>query len=322
MHSPRSSREDQVKQKIDEALRVLELLGLPDGQRNERSALTLLALLNLKPGSPWRDAQRPPLGITQMMGYFAEHYGRRYAPNTRETVRRQTVHQFMDAGLVIPNPDRPDRPTNSPKWCYQITEEAHCVLVAFGRRQWKRKLAEFRENVVPLREKYAQRRRSAMIAVEFPDGQMASLSAGVHNELVRDVVQQFCPRFIPDGQFVYVGDTAEKWAHFDSDALKRLGVSVDSHGKFPDIVIYDAAKKWLFLVEAVTSHGPVDPKRHNELKRLFSDCEAGTVFVTAFPDRAALTKYLSDISWETEVWIAESPGHIIHFDGDRFLGPY
>ncbi|MFS2517149.1 MULTISPECIES: BsuBI/PstI family type II restriction endonuclease [Parabacteroides] len=30
---------------------------------------------------------------------------------------------------------------------------------------------------------------------------------------------------------------------------------------------------------------------------------------------------MADIAWETEVWIAENPGHMIHFNGDRFIGP-
>ena len=90
----------------------------------------------------------------------------------------------------------------------------------------------------------------------------------------------------------------------------------------PDVVIHHTARNWLILVEAVTSHGPVSPKRMAELRRLFSGSAAGLVFVTAFPDRRTMHKYLDQISWETEVWVADSPDHMIHFDGERFLGPY
>jgi hypothetical protein len=76
------------------------------------------------------------------------------------------------------------------------------------------------------------------------------------------------------------------------------------------------------LVEAVTSAGPIDGKRRSELKALFKGCKAGLVFVTAFADRANYLRFATQIGWETEVWIADSPDHIIHFNGERFLGPY
>ena len=90
----------------------------------------------------------------------------------------------------------------------------------------------------------------------------------------------------------------------------------------PDVVVHHVEKNWLVLIEAVTSHGPVNPKRRQELKELFSGSKIGLVFVTAFLERKAMIKYLNDISWETEVWLAESPTHLIHFNGERFLGPY
>ena len=83
-----------------------------------------------------------------------------------------------------------------------------------------------------------------------------------------------------------------------------------------------SARNWLVLVESVTSHGPVDAKRHSELSRLFSSSSAGLVYVTAFPDRSVMSQYVGQIAWETEVWVADSPTHLIHFNGPKFLGPY
>jgi hypothetical protein len=104
--------------------------------------------------------------------------------------------------------------------------------------------------------------------------------------------------------------------------LAQLGVSINVHGKMPDVVFYDPQRNWLLLVESVTSHGPVDPKRHEELSGQFAGTSAGLVYVTAFPDRLVMAHYLSEIAWETEVWVASAPSHIIHFNGERFLGPY
>jgi hypothetical protein len=183
------------------------------------------------------------------MDWVRKHYGKEYAPNTRETFRRQTMHQFCDAGIALYNPDKPDRPVNSQNAVYQIEPTAL-------------------------------------------------------------------------GMLVYAGDTNDKWGYFDAPLLAGLNVNVDSHGKMPDVVLYFTAKNWLLLVESVTSHGPVDGKRHAELAALFAGATAGLVYVTAFPNRAVMARYLGDIAWETDVWVADAPSHLIHFDGERFLGPY
>lgn len=314
--------QDPGEAKIYETLGVLEALGFPRQQVNERSALTLLSLLGLEPESSWTDAGNPLMGITPMMTFFREHYGRKYAPNTRETVRRQTVHQFMQAGLVVANPDQPDRPTNSPKAVYQIEPKALELLRRYGRPSWKGALAAYLESVNTLKERYAREREMRRIPVVLPGSKKIHLSPGGQNVLVKKILEEFCPRYTPGGGVVYVGDTARKWAYFDAKCLLGLGVTVEGHGKMPDVVVHHTEKGWLVLVEAVTSHGPVNPKRRSELGNLFAGSKAGIVYVTAFMDKRTMAKYLGDISWETEVWIAETPGHLIHFNGERFLGPY
>ena len=312
----------QVKKRTEEALEVLKALGFPRAQLNERSALTLLALLGLKPDTPWSQGREPLCGITPMMDFFRDHYGKTYKPNTRETVRRQTVHQFLDAGLIVANPDKPERPVNSPKAVYQIETSALKLLRTYGTPSWQRDLATYLSSVETLRQKYAQEREMARIPVTLMPGKEISLSPGGQNILVKEIIDQFAPRFTSPGKFLYVGDTDEKFAYFDEEGLAALGVSIEQHGKMPDVIVHYTEKDWLVLIEAVTSHGPIDPKRRDELKRLFGKAKAGLVFVTAFLTRKAMVQYLDQISWETEVWVAESPTHMIHFNGKRFLGPY
>lgn len=158
--------------------------------------------------------------------------------------------------------------------------------------------------------------------MNLSQNQKILLTPGSHSELIKAIIEEFGSRFVPGGILIYVGDTGNKWGYFDQEALAKLGVEIDSHGKMPDVVIYYPDKNWLILIEAVTSHGPVDGKRHDELKNLFADSSAGLVFVTAFPNRSLMTRYLSEIAWETEVWTADAPSHLIHFNGVRFLGPY
>ncbi len=319
-----NNQSDPLKpqQKIDEALSIVKALGMPRGQHNERSALTLLAILNLKPEDTWTDCERPFIGITPIMEFCRDHYGKEYAPNTRETFRRQTMHQFVDAAIAVYNPDKPDRPVNSPKACYQISSEAFDVIVTYGSDQWDAKLKKYLEQKETLAQRYAMERKMQMIPVEIAKGEEISLTPGAHSQLIKNIITEFAPRYAPGSEVIYVGDTGDKVGHFQRERLAEMGVEVDKHGKMPDVVLYFPEKDWLLLIESVTSHGPVDGKRHGELSKLFKNSSPGLVYVTAFPDRGIMSKYITEISWETEVWVAEAPTHMIHFNGERFLGPY
>lgn len=304
------------------ALQILIDLGLPRAQQNDRSALTLLALLDLRPDMDWKDVSSPLVGITPIMDWIRAYYGKDYKPNTRETIRRQTMHQFVLAGIALYNPDDPARPVNSPRAVYQVSPNALALFKTYGKVGWVKRLADYQGDVKTLTAKYARRREMERIPVRLADGTEMRLSPGKHSALIRDIIHEFVPRFAPGSALIYAGDTGEKMGYFDSDRLLGLGVSVDNHGKMPDVVIHDIERNWLLLIESVTSHGPVDGKRHDELNELFAGSTAGLVYVTAFPTRAVMARYLASIAWESEVWVAEAPTHMIHFNGVRFLGPY
>jgi hypothetical protein len=311
-----------TKDKIEQALQIIKSLGLPKEQHNERSALCLLALLNLTPEKSWVDSESPLIGITPMMDFARQQYGKEYAPNSRETFRRYTMHQFVDAGIALYNPDDPTRPVNSPKAVYQIAPEALELIKMHGTDSWVKALYNFIDVKHTLAARYAKEREHNKLPVKLKNGLEFQISPGEHSELIKAIIEEFAPRFTPGAQLIYAGDTGEKWGYFDAVTLEELGVVVDSHGKMPDVMLYWPENNWLILVESVTSHGPVNPKRHAELARLFEDSTVGIVYVTAFPTRSIMGKYLGDIAWETEVWVADSPSHMIHFNGERFLGPY
>lgn len=309
--------------KIDEAQEILKALGLPDAQQNEMSALTLLALCNMKEDGNWLDATRRSMGVSKGIMAFVNDYYKSlqpYAPNSRETVRRKVLHQLVQARVVDYNPDIPDLPVNSPKVHYAISKEALKVIKAFGSAEWDDKLSIFISSVGKLSEIYDKARNMQMIPVTI-EGKEFKLSAGKHNVIQAAVIEEFAPRFAPGSKVLYIGDTENKNLYVDSTTLKKIGVSLTEHSKLPDIMILDEEKEWLFLIEVVTSHGPVSPKRVLELEEFLSDCKIGKVYVTAFPDKPEFKKHIADIAWETEVWIANNPDHMIHFNGDRFIGP-
>ena len=273
------------------------------------------------PRGKWAAATKPLLRTHDIIAFLRTEHGKVYAPNTRETFRRQALHQFEQARIVDRNPDDPTRPTNSGKTCYALTDAALAVVRAYAGPTFPELVTQFLAGRRTLAAQYRRERDSHRIEVALPDGVKLFLSAGRHNALQAAVVSQVMLRFIPTAKLLYLGDTAKKNAFVDEPGLSALGVPYSTHDKLPDVLFHLAERNWLILVEAVTSHGPVSPKRREELEATLKNCPLRRVYVSAFPSFAVFKKYIAEIDWDTEVWVAETPGHMIHFNGPKFLGP-
>jgi type II restriction enzyme len=304
--------------KINEALKILTDLGVPKGQQNERTSLCLLALVDIKEDSEWKEAKNPLIGITPIMDFAKQFYQKNYAPNTRETFRRFSMHQLVEAGIALYNPDKMERSVNSPQTVYQISPMVYDIIKTFGTYNYNSAIEEFHEKIGFLAERYQRQRKMKMVPVNIL-GHDLQLTPGGHSQLIKDIIENFAPRFIPGSILLYVGDTGNKWGYFDRETFEKIGLALDEHGKMPDCIFYLESRNWLIFVESVTSHGPIDSKRKIELNRLF-DTSLTNVYVTAFPNRQIFIKFVSEIAWETEVWLSDNPSHLIHFNGDKFLG--
>jgi BsuBI/PstI restriction endonuclease domain/BsuBI/PstI restriction endonuclease HTH domain len=259
----------------------------------------------------------------ELMQWMREHYDMNYASGSRENIRKGSCHQLVDAGTALFNPDDPARPVNSQDNCYQLAPDALDLLRHMGASDFDARLSTYLAKWPGLMSTYSKQRGMQMVPVTLEDGTTINLTAGGQNSLIKGMIEEFCPRWTPGGKVLYVGDAGKQDPIFDEQALLDLGVApLDKHGKLPDLVVYMPDRRWLVLMEAIKSYGPMDGKRHADLNRLFANPTAGLVFVSCFPSRAALRKYLPEIAWETEVWCADAPEHLIHFNGERFLGPY
>jgi len=289
-------------------MEILRSLGFAPRQSNEIAGYTLLALLDLKPTQPWSDVATPLRGITPIIEFVRKTYGVRYAPNTRETIRDEAVKYFVEAGMLLRNPDNPTRPPNSGNTVYQVEPHALKLFRYFDSLEWPAALQIYLKSREHIRHELVRGRSLTRIPVKLPSGETITISPGGQNPLIKVVIEEFCPRFVPAGTIVYIGDAEDKFLHLDRDYLRRLGVVVSAPAKMPDVVAYEIRRNWLLLIEAVTSAGPVDGKRRNELKKVFFGCRAGLVFVTAFASRDAMRSFLTQISWESEVWGGGRPG--------------
>jgi len=308
--------------KIQEAQAILTALGLPNAQQNEISGYTLLALCNMKEKDKWSKAFKKRYGISKgIMKFILENYNKEYASNTRETFRRQVLHQFVQAGIADYNPDIPDLPVNSPRAHYAISEIAFETIKAYKTRYWKNALNNYKSKIGELRNIYSKDREMSRVPLKLADGSVLMLSPGKHNMVQAAIIEEFASRFAQGSILLYVGDTENKYLYIEEKKLENIGIPITEHNKLTDIVIYDERKDWLYLIEAVTSHGPMSPKRIFELEIFLKNCKSGKIYVSAFTNFSVFKKHINNIAWDTEVWIMEFPEHLIHFNGDRFIGP-
>jgi len=305
--------------KIEDAKNILSAFGLSKRQQNDRSARVLLSLANIKEKDSWRKASNNTIGIHEMITFIADKYNFQYAENSRESIRRQSIHQFEQAGIIIRNTDDPSRPTNSGKTVYSITPETLQVIKTYKSKKWGKELSDFKFNINSLIKKYEKIRQIHMTTIKINNKEY-KFSPGKHNVLQKEIMDYFAPRFAHDTVVVYIGDTAHKRLYLDEEVCKTLSIDVTKHDKLPDVVLYNSQKDWLYLIEAVTSHGPISFKRVIELNEMLQKSDVQKIFVSAFPDFKTFVKYAPEIAWETEVWISENPDHMIHFNGDKFLG--
>ena len=302
--------------KIEEAREILKFVGMPKAQQTDICCYVLLAMAGIEPGMPWRDATNNWIRIHDIIQFTNLNYGTTYAENSRETFRKKALHNFRIVALVEDN----GKATNSPNYSYRLTNETLDLLKNYQSARWKEISSRYMLYHEKLIDVYASKKKMTMMPVRI-NGNNFKFSSGKHNELQKAIIEDFAPRFAENSVCLYVGDTIEKDLVKNIDKLKELGFEITLHDKMPDVVLYREDKKWIYFIEAVTSVGPMSPKRILELTEMTKGVTAGKIFVTAFPDIKTYKKFVEKLAWDTEVWIAEMPEHMIHLNGDKFMGP-
>ena len=303
--------------KLDEARDILDALQVPAKQQNTMCCCVLLAMAGLKEGQDWLSATNNWIRIHDVIAFASENYGIIYAENSRETIRKQAMHHFRNAAFIEDN----GKATNSPNYRYRLTDEMLKLLQSYSSGMWSKNLNTFLSNHETLISIYASKRAVRKMPVRI-NGLELTFSPGKHNQLQRAIIEEFAPRFAPNSECLYVGDTIEKDLVKNENKLRELGFAITLHDKMPDVVLYSSQKNWIYFIEAVTSVGPMEPKRIKEIEEMTTGVTAGKIYVTAFLDFKTFKMFSESLAWETEAWIAETPDHMIHLNGDKFLGPH
>jgi type II restriction enzyme len=321
----KSKKSPNIIKIINEAIDILESVGIPITDKTERSvermAMAFLAVANVT--GEWTQAtSKKNLKTRDIINFHNTYLEENISSGSYDDIRRKDLKLLVLAGLIINSADNMNAATNDPTRGYSLESSLMELIKLYQTSDWHHALENYLTGKVSLKNQLARERDIEKIPVTFTTGEKFELSSGSHNVLQKLIIEEFLPRYGKGSHVLYLGDTANKLLYVDEEKLKSLKFFELSHDKLPDIIAYHAQNNWLYLIEAVHSSGSISETRLLELKKLTENCTADIVYVTAFLNRVEFKKWVSEIAWETEAWIADNPDHLIHFNGDKFLGPY
>lgn len=320
-------KSSKVQELINATLYILDSFGIPlDGtpRRLERMAIAFLASGDIKKVPDFKTAKDLNSGYSlktrDIINFVNKHFNEEISSGSYDDIRRKDLKLLSVAEVVLQS--SPNSATNDSTRGYSINPTYAELIRTFGSKDWEKSVADKLKNIEPLSKKLKREREIAKINVTLPSGGRLTFSAGEHNDLQKAIIEDFLPRYGHGADVLYVGDTSDKYLYLEKEKLEKLNFFEISHDELPDVIAYSKKTNWLYLIEAVHSSGPISEIRLIQLQKLTKDCTADLVFVTAFLNRQKFRQFMTEIAWETEVWIADNADHLVHFNGDKFLGPY
>ncbi len=316
-----------IQKLINTTLYILNTFGIPleaTPRRLERMALAFLATGDVKKIDDFKKAKDLNSGYAlktrDIIIYVNKHFGENISSGSYDDIRRKDLKLLTVAEIVLQS--SPNSATNDSTRGYSINPTYAELIRDFGLKNWKKIVAEKLKDIEPLSKKLKREREIAKVNVTLPTGGELTFSAGEHNDLQKAIIEEFLPRYGHGAEVLYVGDTTDKFLYLEKVKLEALNFFEILHEELPDVIAYSKKMNWLYLIEAVHSSGPISELRLIQLQKITKECKADIVYVTAFLNRPKFRQFMTDIAWETEVWIADNPDHLVHFNGDKFLGPY
>jgi len=327
-----NSKTDQQQRKILDAVEILSRLGIPlekftpkQWRRVERLALVLLSLGGVCPNTPWLSVKSKDDGVSittrNIIDFINKHYSESISKGSYDDFKRKEIDLLLPDSIVIPGFVERSA-VNDSRSGYAICPIHVEAIRKFGTPDWDDAIKSILAGKASLRQQLNTRRDLAMISIVIPGGLVLPFTPGKHNELQKAIIEQFLPRYGYGCEVLYIGDSSNKYLHLDREKLLELSFLKPSHEELPDIIAFSEQKGWIYLIESVTSFGEISEPRKLELEKITKNCVYPIVFVTAFLDRDTYRKYCANLAWETEVWIASDPDHLIHLNGYKFLGPH
>lgn len=321
------SKSKEVQKLINITLHILECFGVPmdsTPRRLERMAISFLACGDVKELNDLKNIRSANSGYSlktrDIISFINKYFQESISSGSYDDIRRKDLKLLTIAEIVLQS--SPNSATNDSTRGYCINPIYADLIMNFNSKNWAKEVKIRLKGIEPLKQKLKRQREIKKVSVILPSGKELEFSTGEHNDLQKSIIEKFLPRYGFEAEVLYVGDASNKYLYLEKDRLENLNFFKISHEELPDVIAYSKSKNWLYLIEAVHSSGPINEIRLLQLKKLTEKCTAEIVYVTAFLTRSKFRQFMVEIAWETEVWIADTPDHLVHFNGDKFLGPY
>lgn len=319
------TKSKKVQNLIFSTLDILIKVGIPlenlSDRRLERMAMALLAAGNIKDSFDEAKSINDSyfLKTREIIDFENKFFGENISSGSYDDIRRKDLVLLVESELVLNSASIDAKATNNPTRAYGLNPLFTKLIKKYGCADWDIALDNFSNEITSLKAEFARSRNLQKLPVTLPSGIKLNLSYGEHNELQKEIIEIFLSKFGFNSQVLYIGDTSDKYLFKDENKLKELNCFNLEHDELPDVIAYSNNKNLLFLIEAVHSAGPMSEIRVRKLKKQLKNCTAEIIFITAFLTKKDFKKWIMDIAWETEVWIAETPEHMVHFNGHKFL---
>lgn len=324
-----SHKSASVRAVINQTIDILVAVGVPlddlTERRQERVAMVFLAVAGVSNSFAIAKSAKDSrfLKTREIIDYINANFEESISSGSYDDIRRKDLLLPVAAMLIVNSAVETGAATNDPTRGYALHPAFASLVITYGSPAWSANVRAFNKDFTQLKEELKRKRDLQKIPVTLPNGQILNFSLGGHNILQKAIIEEFLPVFGFEANVLYIGDTSDKNLFKDDNALNKLGFFTLEHDELPDVVAYSPKKNMLFLIEAVYSSGPMSEMRVRKLKRQLEKCKAETIiFVTAFLTRKDFRKWLADIAWESEVWLADEPEHMVHFNGHKFLKVY
>lgn len=323
-----AGKKKAVREVIDAAAHILGELGVPIADYSpralEKMAMAFLAVADVRKVADFQQAKsakdKQPLKTRDVIAFMNENFGEDVSRGSYDDIRRKDLKLLVLGKIIVPS--NPEAATNDPSRGYLLDDEYAEVIRKYGTEGWAQAVREITEARGTLNTLLSTTKDMAHVPVTLPDGVNLELTLGEHNVLQKAIIEVFLPRFGNGADVLYIGDTKEKFLYYNREGLTNIGFSELGHEKLPDVLAYSKDKNWLYLIEAVHSSGPISQPRIIELKKMTENYKGELVFVTAFLDEDVFKKFMKQLAWGTEVWLASVPDHLIHMNGHEKLAPH
>ncbi len=320
---------DKVKKLIREALQIIIALGIPvddlTERQKEKMAMAFLAVGNVKTSTGWKkikDSNNDYAVTTrEIIDFHNSNLEENISRGSYDDIRRKDLARLILATIVVNS--KPGSNTSNPTRGYKINSEYSRIIRNYGQSDWFAQVAAFNRMHPTYSDRISTKRELPKLSVRTPDGKTIHLQDGEHNAIQKQIIEEFLPRFGHNAIVLYCGDSDNKYGLIhEKEKLQEIGFSDLKQSILPDVVAYSTEKNWIFLIEAYHTSNPITPERKLELQQVMGEHAKNAVFVTAFENISVYKNCPEDLAWETEVWIATEPDHMIHRNGFRFMGPY